>query len=450
MNRSHKIIRAITVTLAILVLLDILIFQVRGPGRIKGTDYLVLVGAVGILLGVVFAKDIATKLCLAVLMGAVTLLSVELILSVPAMRSDRPFAWYVWPPNYTCLLQPENLIGVSHEGRFTTNSRGIRGPEFSPSDRYRILCVGGSTTECLYLDDTKAWPAVLSEILGQSRSGVWVGNLGRSGHTVADHAVVLANLPEAQTVDCWLFLCGINDLGQLLRGAYTSPDDTALDRVFTYRRPGIWGTPVRRPLHRNLIVYNALEMLRNRAKVLFAGQDWTVYQDTKAKWVDQSRAQRQAGRKSATLPELGPLLDAYEISLRRVIQLGKQSGKRLIFATHPALWDKDLDPETERYLLGGRAEDDVYYDPGSLATAVDAFNERLKRVCADENVRCVDVAAAVPKSTDVFYDDSHFNEGGAQRIASIVADAILTSDWWLAMAPQDNQHQPAPVTQAGN
>ena len=449
MSRLRNIIQTMAATLAILVLLDILTFQVCGPGRIRGMDWVVLVAASALLLTLVFARNIATKISLAVLMVGVALLVVELILSIPAMKSDRSFAWYVWPPNYIRLLQPEKLVGVSREARFTTNSRGIRGPEFSPKDRYRILCVGGSTTECLYLDDTKTWPAILNQILSHSRNGTWVGNVGRSGHMASDHTVVLANLPEAQMVDCWLLLCGINDVGNLLRGVQTSPEDLALERVFSHRRAGIWGTPVRRPLHRNFMVYNMLELLRQQAKALFSSHDRTFWQDAKAKWVDTGRTQRRAGKKSSSLPDLGPLLDTYERRLCQVIQLSKQSGKRLIMATQPTIWHKDLDPETERYLLCGWIKENVYFDQGSLAIAMEAFNERLKKTCSREGIQCVDLAAALPKNTEVFYDDCHFNEEGARRVAALWADAILAGNWWQAL-DSATSNKAVPVTQTRN
>ncbi|MCK4235621.1 MAG: hypothetical protein KAX38_00785, partial [Candidatus Krumholzibacteria bacterium] len=47
---------------------------------------------------------------------------------------------------------PEIMPGVEGRSRFLVNSRGIRGDEFLPDDTYRILAIGGSTTECHYLD----------------------------------------------------------------------------------------------------------------------------------------------------------------------------------------------------------------------------------------------------------------------------------------------------------
>src|SRR5262249_515888 len=71
------------------------------------------------------------------------------------------------------------LGGTSETARFTVNSRGFRGSE-PPSNAIRILCIGGSTTECLYLDDSVAWPELLMEHLNRdpARLPVHVENAG--------------------------------------------------------------------------------------------------------------------------------------------------------------------------------------------------------------------------------------------------------------------------------
>ena len=51
---------------------------------------------------------------------------------------------------------------------FTTNNMGFRGDELTmpkPANEFRIFMVGGSTTECLYLDDSKALTRVLQNEL---------------------------------------------------------------------------------------------------------------------------------------------------------------------------------------------------------------------------------------------------------------------------------------------
>ena len=94
--------------------------------------------------------------------------------------------YYVWPPHFHSTLKPLSDItpGIKGESRFIVNSKGARGDELPLDSEYKILALGGSSTECTFLDQAEAWPFLLQERLTQAvRARVWVGNAGRSGNT---------------------------------------------------------------------------------------------------------------------------------------------------------------------------------------------------------------------------------------------------------------------------
>jgi hypothetical protein len=66
---------------------------------------------------------------------------------------------------------PALLPGISGDSRFDVDSDGIRGDEMPRGDAYRILAVGGSTTECLYLDQEEALAAPARAQAGRAREG---------------------------------------------------------------------------------------------------------------------------------------------------------------------------------------------------------------------------------------------------------------------------------------
>jgi len=125
---------------------------------------------------------------------------------------------FVHPPNLTVQFRPDPrlLPGLSPTARYSTNSLGLRGREPDPGARaYRILAVGGSTTQCVYVDDVKTWPALVEQRLerGAGHPSVWVGNAGASGAGSRDHAVVVKYLVgELPRIDVVLVLAGVNDL----------------------------------------------------------------------------------------------------------------------------------------------------------------------------------------------------------------------------------------------
>ncbi len=63
----------------------------------------------------------------------------------------------------------EYVPGVSGQSRYLTSSLGIRGPEFNGNNNeYRILAIGGRTTENAYLDQDETWTLLLGEMLGRT------------------------------------------------------------------------------------------------------------------------------------------------------------------------------------------------------------------------------------------------------------------------------------------
>src|SRR5690242_16613225 len=79
---------------------------------------------------------------------AVVLAELSLRVGVRPQKDFRP-----WPPSFSHVFhhRPEILIDHSPESRFTVNSQGLRGPEMGSDSEVRILAIGGSTTECVFL-----------------------------------------------------------------------------------------------------------------------------------------------------------------------------------------------------------------------------------------------------------------------------------------------------------
>ena len=101
----------------------------------------------------------------------------------------------VWQPGLAFTFHPDSALmpGIEGASRFSINASGIRGDAFSESQSYRILALGGSTTEGLYLDDNETWAYGLQQRLNEGRQtpDVWVGNVGKSGRNTRHHVFQL-------------------------------------------------------------------------------------------------------------------------------------------------------------------------------------------------------------------------------------------------------------------
>jgi len=359
--------------------------------------------------------------------------------------SDRT-NYYVWPPGFHTTLHPSPRVmpGIEGDSSFSINDQGLRGDRLDrqPSG---ILALGGSTTECLYLDDAETWPYLLQRRLNATRGarGVWVGNAGRSGHTTHHHLLHAERLPNlAPVIDTMLVLTGANDFLQRLqldRGYRPSVvDHLPLDeyRSATDRAFAVWpGFVSDDPLWKQLELVRRLRAIKKR----YAEPPQQMVQDNKGDiYIKWRSNRRSASAFRTTLPDLSSALDAYVGNLRLIIDQSKQRKLRLVLMTQPAIWRAGLSEEEQHSLwMGGigayqGTPGREYYSPETLAAGLQRYNEALLRTCAATNVECLDLDRMLPKTSAVFYDDMHFTEAGARAVADIVAEYFETTSRLVA------------------
>ncbi|MGH9840741.1 MAG: SGNH/GDSL hydrolase family protein, partial [Blastocatellia bacterium] len=66
-----------------------------------------------------------------------------------------------------------------------------------------------------------------------------------------------------------------------------------------------------------------------------------------------------------------------------------------------------------------------YYSAAALEKGMNAYNDVMLQVCRERSVECLDLAPMLEKDTTAFYDDVHFNESGARKVAEAVSRYLL-------------------------
>jgi len=366
--------------------------------------------------------------------AVITLLLCEAALQY-ALPSIHSKGYYFMPPTYRTVFRPHPGImpGVSGDSKFDTNSNGIRGDEFTTQDTYRILAIGGSTTQCAYLDQPETWTRLLQEALNRDTQNqrVWVGNGGLSGTTTRHHLIAMQHLPlREMKINAVILLIGINDLSRRLSHDKSydpnflgKPEvkEELLYETFT----GTFYLHAEDPFYKKTAIW---QMLRKTKRMLsgehIEDEDGKIY-------ITWREHRRRAAEIRETLPDLSSALEEYASNINMITDLALEKSARLILMTQPTMWKTGLPRELDALLwLGGigdfqKESGKSYYSVAALEKGIKSYNDTLLRVCQKRRIECLDIASMLEKDTTVFYDDVHFNESGARKVAEALSKYML-------------------------
>ncbi|MCP4269131.1 MAG: hypothetical protein GY777_26790 [Candidatus Brocadiaceae bacterium] len=380
-----------------------------------------------------FRKRYINNILLICFSTIIVLLLGEVILHFALPSADNG-GYYIWPPKLRKVFKPnpDFMPGVSDKSEFIINSQGMRGDELSPSHTYRILAIGGSTTECLYLDQSETWPHLLQKSVNEhvQNQFVWVGNGGMSARYTRHHLIAMRYLPlRGVRIDAVIMLIGINDfLIRLSQDKQYDPNfmDKTLAEEKLVARTFMGNNPnTDKPLYEKSAIWRLLQNSKHR---LLTKQ----VQDRTGKIYNTWRQYRHnASEIRDELPDLLSALEEYSRNINNIIDIAEEKSVRLIFLTQPTIWKPGLSADLEVLLWTGgignyqNASGSPYYSIDALVKGMKVYNDTLLQICQERNVECIDLASVLAKDTTIFYDDVHFNEGGARKVAAILSEYIV-------------------------
>jgi hypothetical protein len=375
-----------------------------------------------------------------IIYGAVLLivgLVIALVLTEFGIRAyysitNKNHKYYVWPPNLHKVFKPTpgTMPGVDGIAHFNVNSDGIRGDEISSNTQYRILTIGGSTTECLFLDQEKSWPyALQSKLNTPDFPKVWVGNAGKAGLNTREHFMHMKYLlPQYPKIDAVIILSGCNDLTRRLIED-KKYDPYFLDHYEYWKQRIIKGAFSETPYYKGkyrfrsgyydelaigsvikqtMDIYSRREMIQDEAGNMF---------------VNLRNLRKGATEIVEDLPDLTSGLEEYKRNINAIIDIAQSRSVRIIFMTQPSAWKKDMTAEEKNLLWYGWIESfksKRYYSETALMRGMQAYNDALLQVCRTRGIECIDLAKELPKNQTIFYDDVHFTDKGSLMTADVL------------------------------
>ncbi len=397
---------------------DIGIAMARGWQLESKVDTLVLAASLATLMLLAVAALIAPlrrwlalrwRQC--VLLGGVVALSwllIEVALATLLPNAAEVSFHRRWP-KLSVVFHPNEAFmpGVSGPAHYATNSLGIRGREL-PEDRAvtRILCLGGSTTECSYLDEMEAWPGLLMGKINESAPNeerrAWVGSAGISGFGSRHHLRFVRESELMNEIDCLVLLMGVNDLSKFVETERLTAE-IEREQALALAKAPFWTRSQVRNLARRVANVYLPNMTRHCEDL-----DGANYQ--------LRRQERRAAAKSDGLLDLKEVLAEYALRIEQIARACRQKHVRLIVVSQPVLWSGDLDDESGALLWLGWTAHDTFLSTAALRQGMDEFNATLASTCKRLGIEMVDLSHMNGRR-EYFYDDCHFTELGAAEVA---------------------------------
>ncbi|HEY4966023.1 MAG TPA: SGNH/GDSL hydrolase family protein [Puia sp.] len=292
---------------------------------------------------------------------------------------------------------------------YSRNSIGLRGDAWpvNPENYIKIITVGGSTTECKFLSDSRTWPERLKHDLKPDHPNIWLNNAGLDGHSSFGHLVLLKDYLVRLHPNYILFLTGINDVeldrpadldDQDIRGIHGHSVKYFLKSLVNYTETGT----LLLSLYRNYLAYRKGLIHKERDP----GQLQVGVTDS------LTRMNKIAFQKHYLTNYAGRLKELAAVSVLNYI--------KPVFITQPALFGNAVDSTTGIF-MGNRMLDG--YDCAMDWDLLQLYNDEVRNLRAD-GVAVIDLAAAMPKDSKYFYDFMHYTNAGAEKVAAILADSL--------------------------
>ncbi len=341
----------------------------------------------------------------------------------------------IQPHNYFSVLLPNKdgtekppvhfFPGLDTLVHSTSNKYGYRSAHYFSKNKYGILTIGGSTTECVLLDDEKTWPFLLEKKLNSlSVNQFVVGNIGRASMNSGHHHLQLKYTePQYDGIGLVLVLMGVNDY---LRFLTSHPEYTPTQQSTSLFKEAF----LRYPTDKNTEWYKRTELwmhLRNGKQAISSIQRASEFKRNLIPDMEDRIHYCRSIEKKDTLPNLSIALADYEKNIRNMAEVARQRNYQLIFISQPTLWKATMDSLSFNFAYSTLSfTKPNVYTPEAYAKGMATFNQKLKEVATMEAVPVIDLAELLPKDTTVFFDFCHFNNSGAEQVSDILLDRLQT------------------------
>jgi GDSL-like Lipase/Acylhydrolase family len=324
---------------------------------------------------------------------------------VISLREYRPGLKEILPAghrekHYDTLPHKNFLLRIDNNG-FIMPSKEYADPDLS------IVFLGGSTTECRFVEEENRFPYLTGKLLGQEL-GIKVNsyNAGRSGNATLHSLNILLNKIIPIKPDIVIMMHNINDLSILLH------------------EKSYWSKNFSRSVIFNIndeIVSNYFKIIRDRYIPNIAAALHNLDKSARLFFKSNHKVPDEFAqtRGCRVVVDKQVMLAQFEMNLQSFVYLCKARNIVPVLMTMSSRFKEKPDK------IVADAVKDIGVDYKQFKDLFDSFNDSIRKKARENNIWLIDLAEAIPQEKEFLYDIVHHNDNGSIKTAQIISNHLI-------------------------
>ena len=339
------------------------------------------------------------------------------------LRESRPLYSDVIIPPQTTMDISDTLVQKGYKFRIDENGF-IMPSKIHDNPQLTLVFLGGSTTECSYVDEENRFPYLVGRLV-EKKTGLRTDsyNAGKGGNTSLHSLDVLLNKVIPVKPDVAIMMHNVNDLAVLIfektywtKNPYRSP----LEEIKPSFKTAIKNVEESFHMMRDLTIPHLSRQLKN------------FYHYTIGRLFRTDEFKQARGRKIQV--DKAILVSEFSMNLQTFINICRARKITPTLMTMPNRLKDHPDPFT-RSIVRNTVETGSGLNYEDFKGLFDLFNQTIREVAAANSVLVIDLDRKVPKEKELMYDFVHLNDAGSKYVSDIVAAELYPVVNSLKMQP---------------
>jgi lysophospholipase L1-like esterase len=306
---------------------------------------------------------------------------------------------------FDSLVLKKYVLRIDQDG-FIIPSKKYDNPDIS------MVFLGGSTTECRFMDEKQRFPYLTGALL-EKKLGIKINsyNAARSGNHSLHSIDILLNKVMPIKPQIVLMMENINDLVILLYEKSYWSHNSSRSVIIDMN---------------DEIVSNFVKIIRDRYIPNLAAEMHGLGKSIRSLWKSRPQGGNLSDQRDEFAQVRGKklvinkseLTGQFEMNLQCLIYLCKARNIVPVLMTMASR----LKETPDKVIADGIREAGLDYV--EFKGLFDAFNDAIRQKALENQVRLIDLAKGIPPEREYFYDVVHHNPKGSVKAAEIISEQL--------------------------